>query len=148
MKNAGRPLSTGATAVAVSPEELARVKDLIRRAQANPLSREYLERMSRGFDAGDIRTRPAVADKISQEFTLRFDPPFGVQATFTMEDQSAGLCRHLSLSAPTPGQVPLPALVQLLMALFGFERPLQDCMIWLEEFDPGHQAVNILEPVG
>jgi len=68
------------------------------------------------------------------------------RVAFSFEYQPAGLLRHLSVSSERPGKVPTPIVVERIAREFGF----YDCAeqsAWLEEFDPGHYAVNIVELV-
>lgn len=71
----------------------------------------------------------------------------GVRASISFEQQPPGLCRHLSVSVPTPGRLPNPVLVEFLCKQFGFRTFPPEAKFWLEEFDPGHQAVNVIELV-
>ena len=67
---------------------------------------------------------------------------------FSFEQQPAGLLRHLSVSVPRVGRTPHPAAVEMIAREFGFtEFPPTAGRIWLEEFDPGHHAVNVVELV-
>ena len=72
--------------------------------------------------------------------------PFGYRAAISYEQQPDGLCRHLSISVDTPGRVPTPEAVDMIAKAFGF-RMEGIGTVWLEEFDPGHHAVNIVEMV-
>lgn len=70
------------------------------------------------------------------------------RAAISFEKQPAGLCRHLSISAIKPGTLPLPIVLEMIAKEFGFaEFPPPQGRVWLEEFDPGHEAVNVIELV-
>jgi len=78
------------------------------------------------------------------------------RVAFSFEYQPAGLLRHLSVSSERPGKVPTPAVVDRIAKEFGFEFSSEAVVAgtstaqgraWLEEFDPGHYAVNIVELV-
>jgi hypothetical protein len=62
-------------------------------------------------------------------------------------EQPAGLVRHLSVSVRTPGKVPNEIAIQMLAEAFGFTSgwPPTRGRVFLEEFEPGHHAVNIVE---
>lgn len=77
--------------------------------------------------------------------------PFGFRAALSFEDQPAGISCHLSISLDTPGLLPIPLACQMIAEEFGFNygdminaAKEGNCSIWLEEFAPGHEAVNIL----
>ena len=64
----------------------------------------------------------------------------------SFEQQPAGLCRHLSVSVAKRGKVPSEIAIQMLAEAFGFsEFPPRRGRVWLEEFEPGHHAVNVVE---
>lgn len=70
---------------------------------------------------------------------------YGYRAAISYEMQPAGLIKHLSISVDEPGKLPHPLAIQEIMAAFGIEQPDN---AWLEEFDPGHEAINIVKVVG
>jgi hypothetical protein len=70
----------------------------------------------------------------------------GYRAAITFEQQPAGLVKHLSVSVDTPGRVPNPPAMQMILQAFEFNTD-QLGHFWLEEFAPGHHAVNVAELV-
>jgi len=73
------------------------------------------------------------------------DIPVGFRAAINYEEQPAGICLHLSVSASKKGKVPSPRAVQMVLDALGLARSLEQCeAIWLEEYYPGHQSVNVL----
>jgi hypothetical protein len=73
--------------------------------------------------------------------------PMDYRAVFSIEDQAKFHVRHLSISVSTPGKLPSPEAVMMLLPLFGFKNSLQDCMVRLEDFAEGHQAINVWEKI-
>lgn len=73
--------------------------------------------------------------------------PVGYMACISFEMQPAGLCRHLSVSIDKPGKVPTREVCLALAVLFGFRKANTDCVAWLEEFEPGEFAINMVQPV-
>lgn len=71
--------------------------------------------------------------------------PFGHEVAISYEQQPAGLALHLSVSVDTPGQIIHPAAFDMIAKLYGMVPPFD--MIWLEEFEPGHHAVNAVSLV-
>lgn len=138
------------TMLIIGPDEERCIAALIDLARANPLTREYLTRMSRGFDPADPSTRGAAGEMVPLHFTI--DLPIGVRVTYTEEDQPVGRCRHLSVSVERAGALPAPVLIDELLVQFGFagrvRMPGADLMIWPEHYASGRVAVNVLERVG
>lgn len=132
-------------ALIITSEVENNIKSLMEYAHKNVLARALLERLSAGFDPKDVRTRPPQTNVIAQDFTM--DIPLGYRVTYTVEDQPIGLCKHLSVSVPKRGKSPHPLAVQEIMKLFKFDRPLEQCKIWTEEYEKGFTAVNVVEPV-
>lgn len=72
--------------------------------------------------------------------------PFGYRATVAFEQQPMGLCMHMAVSSLEPGTLPnLPALT-VIASEFGVALPLEEGRLWIEEFEPGHHAINIVLP--
>jgi hypothetical protein len=68
--------------------------------------------------------------------------PIGFRAALSVEEQPAGLCWHLSISVEKRGKTPNPAAAMAIAEEFGMRPPFHAG--WLEEFEPGHHAVNFL----
>lgn len=75
------------------------------------------------------------------------DLPLNYRVTFTIDQQEHMSCRHLSVSVSNKGRLPTPEAVALLMEELGFINDLRRCFVYPEEFDPGHNAINVVEPV-
>lgn len=69
------------------------------------------------------------------------------RCAISFEEQPAGMCRHLSISVAASGKMPNEIAVKFLTEAFGFTSgwPPTRGRIYLEEFEPGHHAVNIVE---
>jgi hypothetical protein len=71
--------------------------------------------------------------------------PGGYRAAFSIEQQPAGLCTHLSISVEgraKKGMLPSPEAVAMICEEFGV--PFPPDKGWTEEFDPGEYAVNLV----
>jgi hypothetical protein len=71
--------------------------------------------------------------------------PGGFRAAFSIEQQPPGLCTHLSVSVlgrAKRGAMPSPDAVKMIAEEFGVPYPADK--MWLEEFDPGEFAVNLV----
>lgn len=75
--------------------------------------------------------------------------PFGFRAAigYEMQPKPLELCAHLSLSAPTAGRIPNQASLMMVAKAFGMLKVGSPRHLWLEEFEPGWHAVNLVEPV-
>lgn len=127
----------------IGPEEKARIEALKERAAA------------RVRDAkADLEAAPeAVRQSNFEVATIAL--PVGFQVTYTHERQPVGLCQHLSVSVDKRGKTPHPAAVDMILEAFGMKplnlgafgrqvRPRHSA-VWLEEFEPGMTAVNVVQ---
>lgn len=107
-----------------------------------------------------IVQRIAIDDRNKPTSTLslderKHDDPFSrsqhlilgsYRCAISFEEQPAGLCRHLSVSVKKHGKVPSEIAMKMLAEAFGFSAmPPTRGRMWLEEFEPGHHAINIIE---
>jgi hypothetical protein len=74
--------------------------------------------------------------------------PYGYRAMLSFEEQPAGMCMHLSISVERadPKWNPSVPAVAMIAAEFGIglDRAQRDGTVWMEEYEPGRHAVNIL----
>jgi hypothetical protein len=128
----------------------AEIAAMIERARAKPVP---LSVVREGAIPGD-KTEVTLADRKpgferlpSQHIILG-----SYRAAFSIEEQPHGFCRHLSISARRPGSVPNIPVIEKVAKLFGFvfEEVVDPPVgrVWLEEFEPGHHAVNIIQLIG
>lgn len=71
--------------------------------------------------------------------------PGGYRAAYSVEQQPPGLCSHLSVSVfgrAEKGQMPSPQAVEMIAQEFGVPFPAD--RMWIEEFDPGELAINLV----
>lgn len=82
------------------------------------------------------------------------------RVALSFEEQPAGVYKHISVSSERKGKVPGPEVMQMVCEAFGFSDKLCAAIgggramlgsdklpfrAWLEEFDPGHIAINVIE---
>jgi hypothetical protein len=125
------------------------VAELIERARKRPLSwdkmRDVALEIAKRDDQGmlDLTDRPANFERPPTEQIVLNEH---YRCAFSFEEQPAGFVRHLSVSVPKRGAFPNVPAIEMIAELFGFtEFPPTRGRIWLEEFEPGHHAVNIVE---
>jgi len=112
------------------------------RAKTHVISREVLEAGAAPgkFNVTLADRKPGFERPPSEHLVLGT-----YRVAFSLEDQPMGLCAHLSASSPAAGKVPGPEVMEVLAREFGFAGDFpQEVRVWLEEFDPGHRAVNLL----
>ena len=75
--------------------------------------------------------------------------PFGYAVTYSIETgHPIGTCRHMSMSSPAEGRLPIAAVVWLTAEALGFVGDLELCTIWVENLEGHGQAINVVQPVG
>jgi hypothetical protein len=132
----------------IGPSEKAAIEAAIVMARLNPTPLETVNAHGRNH------TKQLMLADIPQETREKLRPRsqqviLGTyRAAFSFENQPGGLCRHLSVSSPHAGKVPIPEVMGIIAVAFGFSGwPLlkREGMVWTEEFLPGHMAINVLE---
>ena len=71
--------------------------------------------------------------------------PGGYRAAYSVEQQPPGLCSHLSVGVvgrAKKGQMPSPQAVAMIAEEFGVPFPAD--RMWIEEYDPGELAINLV----
>lgn len=132
----------------INEEVRAAIKAALERARAKPLALEMLNGIAMPSDTRVIRLADRderLAQRESEHLMLGT-----YRASVSFEQQLSGLFRHLSVSSHRVGFVPGPEVMEMIAPLYGFRKfpPLPDeGTIWLEEFDPQHFAVNVVEIV-
>jgi len=131
----------------------AQVRSQIAQAVAKARTKTTPWEKLRAFAEPETKTEITLADKAAmpgvEELMGRSENvliPNGYRAAISFEEQPAGIVRHLSVSVDKPGKLPSVESVGVILEEFGFD-PLNrgTSEIWLEEFDPGHQAVNVAQ---
>lgn len=142
--------------VIIGPREEKQIKAAIERATANPVPWETMKGV-----ALDARTelklkdrKPGIERPASEHLLLG-----NVRVAYSHEEQPSGMFRHLSASVRRPGKLPHPEVMVMICEAFGFGKAICDVMrqqpltepfdghIWLEEFDTGHSAINVIERI-
>lgn len=82
--------------------------------------------------------------------------PYGFRCVFSIEEQSFGWTRHLSVSvvnvdgerySQKKGRFPNERAVRMIMDEFGMTKPFESCHIYLDEAKV-NGSINIIEPMG
>lgn len=131
-------------ALIIGDTEVAAINEAVATARKRPNRWEDI-----GPNAVPIDVKLSLADRKGQRIFPGISVllAIGYRAAISFEYQPSGLHRHLSVSVDEPGKVPHQAAIAMIAKAFGFHEPPWDGA-WLEEFEPGHYALNILQAEG
>lgn len=135
--------------LAIDTKTTRAIKLAVERARKRPVPWETMAEFAVGDYVPDLKLsdrKPGFKRVIASQFV---DIPFGYRAAISFEEQPAGLMRHLSVSVDRKGMLPSPESVLVIAEVFGFVMPLDlgTGRMWLEEFEPGQRAVNVVQLV-
>lgn len=103
-----------------SKSEIKRVKEY---AESHIISREQLH-----------MTMELMASPVGDEPGFKCIIPNGYCVVYSIEDQPAGLCHHLSISVDDPEKLPSVPAVENLMAELGLSPDINNCLsLWIEK---------------
>ncbi len=129
----------------IGPKEQAAIDALITTARANYVPWEELRRFAILDHKGPELTladRKGVPERPEQRHLVLGN----VEVAFSFEEQPVGICRHLSVSVVKKGKLPHPAAVAMICEAFRFTSfPPVDGNVWIEEYEPGRRAINVVE---
>jgi hypothetical protein len=124
--------------------ERRRIAEIIAYAKAHPITFDDIRKCAVPADTKVLKLDerpPGMERPESQHIVL----PGGFRAAFSIEDQPAGLCSHLSISVegrPQKGRTPNPQAVAMIAQEFGVPFPAD--RMWVEEYERGEYAINLL----
>lgn len=133
-----------ARALILNDVMLAEIVAAVARARAAPVPRSFLKAFNVEMPPSGtmaLKDRPPGCERPPSQVV---DIPVGYRAAFSFENQPVGLVRHLSVSVDRPGFMPSVAAFYAIAEAFGFRHDARG-QTWLEEFAPGHHAVNLLQ---
>ncbi len=147
----------------IGPEEQILIDVAIAIAQTNPIPWEVAKAIVEPND-GDavlLRDRKPGADEIRAKYKPQNVMLGTYRVAISFEEQPLGIFRHVSVSSHAPKMVPGPEVMQMVCEACGFSGPLCGIVstsrtaigrnsklpfrVWLEEFEPGRFAVNVIE---
>ena len=127
----------------IGETERAKIAEIVAYAKAHPLTFETLRNGAVAeTDVVELKDRKPGFERPPSQHVLF---PGGYRAAFSVEQQPAGLCSHLSVSVfgrHKKGAMPSPQAVEMICEEFGVPFPADK--MWIEEFDPGEFAVNLV----
>lgn len=146
----------------IGPEEEVKIQAAIECARARPMPLEVLRTIGNSDSKSRLMLaeRKAGADAVREQYPAINVMLGTYRAAISFEQQPEGVARHLSVSSRAKDKVPGPEVMQMVCAAFGFSKklcaaigrpeatilkPNRPVMIWVEEFEPGRMAINIVE---
>lgn len=118
----------------LGPHEVEKIMAVVKHGAANPFSMD---------DLLDRINNPGLSPGTEPGFQCWI--PDGFKIVYTEENQLKGRVRHLSMSCDKKGTLPVPQAVSAIMQIIGFTSPVEQCMVFIEDLEPRHKAVNVLE---
>jgi hypothetical protein len=135
----------------IGPEEKEMIATALQEARANPTPLEALMAVADGSPTFTLklsdRKDPQKVEDVQRLYPSQQLMLGTYRVAISYEMQPAGMFKHLSVSSARKGKVPGPEVMQMVMEEFGFSGlpPLRPHRIWVEEFEPGWEAVNVAE---
>ena len=131
------------TTFVIPPESITALRKAVAKARSHPTPWEVLKGavVKRDTDVVTLAERGGLPkiEKWIENVML----PFDWRVAISCEEQPAAILLHVSMSSPKKGRVPSPEAMMLLTDALGFDWD-NVARVWLEEFDPGHLASNML----
>jgi len=120
----------------IDAEAKKNIAKVVEHAFANKIQIETLQKMV----ANEL---PPIGD--TPEHSCYIFKDFRV--VFSIEQHPMGWCRHMSVSVPSDTKVPSIEAIEMLTEEFGFQTPLRNCHVRIEETgDPERpRAINVIE---
>lgn len=135
----------GMTVFLIRPEDAARLKAAALRASTKVIPWEQLSHyLTPNQQTGTLTLAEREVTPVNRtQHVESVRLPFDWRVAISCEQQPAGVLLHLSMSSPRKGRVPRQEALQMVVEACGYT--MDDVVrFWLEEFDPGHFAPNVL----
>lgn len=143
----------------ITPEDREKIKEIVREARITmiPKDKVMLIATDDRDNPSDTLTLKDREKKVSGKKLREVRKGHEVHhiqlgsydVAFSFEEQPSGIARHISVASAAPGKVPNEFVISMLTREFGFsawppERPYR---VWIEEYEPGRNAINFVELV-
>ena len=96
------------------------------------------------LDLVDIKKGNTACAGDRKGFTCHLN--IGYTVVYSLEQQKK-LVRHISISVEEEHRLPGLETVGIIIGLFGFTRPLEECLVRLEHTYKTHKAINVWEEI-
>lgn len=146
----------------IGHEENETIATAITRARARPTPWAALQNIVDDSEKPTmwLKDRPPGVRDVKLEYPSQHLMLGTYRVAICFEEQPAGMMRHLSVSSHNKHAIPGPQVIAMVCEAFGFSGTLCKAFtdddghpvnavarIWVEEFEPDHHAVNIVELV-
>lgn len=131
----------------IGEQEEKNIKIAIEAARAKPLPWSVIKDIIDDTDTNTLLLKDRKSEQLEEirrEYPTQNVMLGTYRAAFSFEEQPAGMMRHLSVSSHHPDRLPGPEVMKVIASEFGFTG-LRASRIWIEEYEPGRRAVNIVE---
>jgi hypothetical protein len=130
-------------------EEKVAIDRAIKRARKRPLPFDLGRRMALPdqFTVKLADRRPGAPSREQHHRPEQVLIPIGYRAMVSFEEQPAGMCMHLSISVERDDPSKMPSVEAVAMIAEAFGIIPAEAKVWLEEYEPGRHAVNIVKLV-
>jgi hypothetical protein len=138
----------------IGVEEQEKIKEALAQARAKPMPLSVMKEImidDRINPTGTLtfkdRDRHGRLDEIKKEYPSHHVQLGMYTAAISFEEQPNGMTKHLSVSSYKKGKVPNEPAMQMVAEAFGFSGwpPTRPYRVWLEEYEEGHSAINLVE---
>jgi len=137
------------TTLIIGPDEHKRIAEIIAEAKAHPIPLSVLRHgLMDDTDMLTLEQRRKMRPDFVRPISASMIFPGGYRAAFSIEEQPSGFCTHLSISIDGhhKGKAPSPAAVEMIARAFGV--PFPPHKGWMEEYQPGEYAINLVSLYG
>jgi hypothetical protein len=131
------------TVFMIPPESITALREAVTKARAHPTPWEALRAAVVANDTDVVTLADRGGLPKIQKWIETVVLPFDWRVAISCEEQPAAILLHVSMSSPKKGKVPTPEAMMMLVDAIGFDWD-DIARAWIEEFDPGHMAVNAL----
>jgi hypothetical protein len=148
----------------IGSEERKLIEAALETARANPTPWEAFKDIAQADETHELllRDRKPGVEELRAKYPSQNVILGTYRAAISFEQQPAGLFRHLSISSTNPKAAPGPQVLEMVCEAFGFSHLLAHVLgtgrayvgsekvpfrVWIEEFEPGRFAVNVVELV-
>jgi len=131
------------TVFIIPAEGIAALREAVTKALAHPTPWEALKAAVVANDTDMVTLADRGGLPKIEKWIENVKLPLGWRVAISCEEQPAALLLHVSMSSPKKGKVPSLEAMMMLVDAIGFDWD-DVTKAWIEEFDPGHMAVNVL----
>lgn len=135
----------------ITEEDEAAIAAMVKEAKLHPLPMQIVETygVTQSKARLGLKDFDPRSDEVRQEYPVNQMQLGTYRVAFSYEEQPAGYVRHISMSAYTSdkGDVPNNHAMNMVAQAFGFSSfpPTGNSKVWLEEYQPGRWAINMIE---